>query len=113
LPYNEALYLWKDAKIVLTDSGGLQEETTALRVPCITLRENTESPVTVKLGSNVLAGKTRPSILATYDQVMNGSVQTFSVPPLQDGKATERIWEAIEGLSSSDYASVSATTCRE
>src|SRR5206468_12701455 len=64
LPYMDFLNLWKDAKFVLTDSGGLQEETTALRVPCITLRENTERPITVEQGTNVVGG-THPEKVGT------------------------------------------------
>ena len=56
LSYNDFLYLWKDAALVMTDSGGLQEETTALKIPCITLRESTERPITVEIGSNVVGG---------------------------------------------------------
>lgn len=63
LGFRDALYLWKDARVVLTDSGGLQEETTALGVPCITIRENTERPITVEKGTNVLAGCSKEGIL--------------------------------------------------
>jgi UDP-N-acetylglucosamine 2-epimerase (non-hydrolysing) len=66
LGFQEALYLWKDAAVVLTDSGGLQEETTALGIPCLTLRDNTERPVTVTEGTNTLAGTTTESILAAW-----------------------------------------------
>src|ERR1700712_4646607 len=72
LAYMEFLNLWKDAVLVLTDSGGLQEETTALGVPCITLRENTERPVTVTEGTNVLAGSDRDLIVACVRQVLTG-----------------------------------------
>ena len=66
LGFRESLFLWKDAEAVLTDSGGLQEETTALRVPCVTIRDNTERPITVDIGTNVLAGTTREGILRAY-----------------------------------------------
>ena len=66
LGFMESLFLWKDAEAVLTDSGGLQEETTALGVPCVTIRENTERPITVEIGTNVLAGTTREGILKAY-----------------------------------------------
>jgi UDP-N-acetylglucosamine 2-epimerase (non-hydrolysing) len=56
LAFTESLFLWKDARVVLTDSGGLQEETTALGVPCVTIRENTERPITVEIGTNMLTG---------------------------------------------------------
>lgn len=95
LPFNDSLYLWKDAVIVLTDSGGLQEETTALRVRCLTLRENTERPVTVQIGSNILAGTKKGSILSAYKKSMQADPDTFSVPPKWDGKASSRILDVI------------------
>ena len=68
LSFKESLYLWKDAEVVLTDSGGLQEETTALGVPCVTIRENTERPITVEIGTNVLAGTKKENIIRAYDE---------------------------------------------
>jgi UDP-N-acetylglucosamine 2-epimerase (non-hydrolysing) len=89
--YMAFLNLWKDAAVVLTDSGGLQEETTALGVPCITIRENTERPVTVEEGSNVLAGTDPVVILAETRKVLRGEGKTGKRPHLWDGKAAERI----------------------
>ncbi|MGQ9689578.1 MAG: non-hydrolyzing UDP-N-acetylglucosamine 2-epimerase, partial [Desulfobaccales bacterium] len=66
LGFREALFLWQDAEVVLTDSGGLQEETTALGIPCITIRENTERPITLEMGSNILAGTRPEGILKAY-----------------------------------------------
>ena len=97
LGFRESLYLWKDADVVLTDSGGLQEETTALGVPCITLRENTERPITIEMGSNVLGGTKRDSILEAYQETVNGGEREYRVPPKWDGKAAERIWDVILG----------------
>lgn len=94
LGFKESLFLWKDAKVVLTDSGGLQEETTALGVPCVTIRENTERPITIKLGTNVLAGITKAGILQAYAESLK-KAKTASVPPLWDGRASERIWEIL------------------
>jgi UDP-N-acetylglucosamine 2-epimerase (non-hydrolysing) len=94
LGYREALYLWKDAEAVLTDSGGLQEETTALGIPCVTIRENTERPVTVEIGTNVLAGTSAEAILAAYPQSL-AKRERAQVPPLWDGKAAERIWSVL------------------
>ncbi|GFO63500.1 UDP-N-acetylglucosamine 2-epimerase (non-hydrolyzing) [Geomonas paludis] len=94
LGYREALYLWKDAEAVLTDSGGLQEETTALGVPCVTIRENTERPITVELGSNVLAGTSPGGILAGFEQSL-AKKDTARIPPLWDGRAAERIWKVL------------------
>lgn len=95
LPFQEALFLWKDARVVLTDSGGLQEETTALKIPCLTLRENTERPITVEMGSNRLAGTSSLSILEAFQKIMDDNREDYRVPPLWDGKAAERIWEVF------------------
>jgi len=89
--YMAFLHLWKDAALVLTDSGGLQEETTALGVPCVTLRENTERPVTVDEGSNVLAGTDPVQIIAAARTILEGKGKQGRRPQLWDGKAAERI----------------------
>lgn len=94
LSFTESLFLWKDARVVLTDSGGLQEETTALGVPCVTIRENTERPITVDVGTNVLAGTTRKGILKAYEESLQKKARA-SVPPKWDGKASERIWKVL------------------
>lgn len=92
LPYMAFLHLWKDARLVLTDSGGLQEETTALGVPCLTLRENTERPVTVDEGSNQLAGCDPARIHALAAQVLARAPDAGRPrPALWDGRAAERI----------------------
>ncbi|MFY8016550.1 MAG: UDP-N-acetylglucosamine 2-epimerase, partial [Inhella sp.] len=85
------LHLWKDAVLVLTDSGGLQEETTALGVPCITLRNSTERPVTVDEGSNVLAGTDPDRVFAACQQVLLGQGKAGRRPRLWDGHSAERI----------------------
>jgi UDP-N-acetylglucosamine 2-epimerase (non-hydrolysing) len=92
LGYKESLYLWRDAKCVLTDSGGLQVETSALGTPCVTIRDTTERPETISLGTNVLAGTTREGILKAYDIALMKSGQTL---PLADGKTAERIWRIL------------------
>ncbi|MGH8852687.1 MAG: non-hydrolyzing UDP-N-acetylglucosamine 2-epimerase [Telluria sp.] len=89
--YMAFLNLWKDAAVVLTDSGGLQEETTALGVPCVTIRENTERPVTVDEGSNVLAGTDPDAIVREARKVLRGEGKQGRRPHLWDGKAAERI----------------------
>jgi UDP-N-acetylglucosamine 2-epimerase (non-hydrolysing) len=94
LGFRESLFLWKDAEAVLTDSGGLQEETTALGVPCVTIRENTERPITVEMGTNVLAGTTPKAILDAYHQSL-AKRERASVPPFWDGMASERIWNVL------------------
>jgi UDP-N-acetylglucosamine 2-epimerase (non-hydrolysing) len=89
--YLEMLGLMKDARVVLTDSGGIQEETTALGTPCITLRNNTERPITVDEGTNTIAGNDPARILAAYEQVMGGGSKAGRVPHFWDGRAAERI----------------------
>ena len=89
--YMAFLDLWKDAALVLTDSGGLQEETTALGVPCITIRDNTERPVTVDEGTNVLAGTDPARIVAEAMKVLRGAGKQGRRPHLWDGKAAQRI----------------------
>ena len=79
----------------MTDSGGLQEETTALGVPCITLRENTERPITIKMGTNMLAGTKKESILKAYRENIKGKGKEYKLPPKWDGRAAMRIWMAL------------------
>jgi UDP-N-acetylglucosamine 2-epimerase (non-hydrolysing) len=98
LGYMESLYLWKDALLVLTDSGGLQEETTALGVPCITIRDNTERPITIEMGTNILAGTRRKGILAAYRRIIGGQTRSHTVPPKWDGRAGRRIVKNISRL---------------
>jgi UDP-N-acetylglucosamine 2-epimerase (non-hydrolysing) len=94
LGFRESLFLWKDAHAVLTDSGGLQEETTALGVPCVTIRDNTERPITVTEGTNVLAGTSRGGIISAYGQSLTKR-EHATIPTLWDGKASERIWQIL------------------
>jgi len=95
LCFKESLFLWKDAILVMTDSGGLQEETTALGVPCITLRENTERPITIEMGTNILAGTNKESILKAYKERIEKRGKNIVVPPKWDGRVSQRIWEII------------------
>ena len=95
LAYMEFLDLWKDAALVLTDSGGLQEETTALGIPCLTLRENTERPVTVTDGTNVLVGSDPALIHAEVAKVLAGHGKQGRRPHLWDGHAAQRIVEIL------------------
>lgn len=93
--YMAFLNLWKDAKVVLTDSGGLQEETTALGVPCITIRENTERPITIEEGTNVLVGTDPDRIVSAVDSVLLGYAKLGRRPALWDGLAAERIVDVL------------------
>ena len=89
--YLEMLGLMANASLVLTDSGGLQEETTALGVPCLTLRENTERPITIESGTNVLVGVDREAILQGVDAILATGGKRGCVPEFWDGRAAERI----------------------
>ena len=91
LGYFDTISLIDAARVVLTDSGGMQEETTALRVPCLTLRENTERPITVEIGSSRLVGSNTSAIVAAVDEILTGPPRFGTVPEIWDGKAAERI----------------------
>ncbi len=91
LGYLEFLKLTASARVVLTDSGGIQEETTILGVPCLTLRENTERPATCELGTNRLVGTEPLRIIGAFEEILAGKVKHGQAPPLWDGKAAERI----------------------
>jgi len=91
LGYLEMLGLMQAARLVLTDSGGIQEETTALGVPCVTLRENTERPITVDQGTNTVVGSSPAHILAAVDEILRTGGKAGRVPELWDGRASERI----------------------
>ena len=95
--YREFIRLMKSAKMVITDSGGIQEETTFLGIPCVTVRDNTERPITVEIGTNTLAGTDRDKIINTIRFVLEHPKEG-RVPPLWDGKAAERIRRITEGL---------------
>ncbi len=98
LPYIEFLALQRRATAVVTDSGGIQEETTYLKVPCLTLRNNTERPVTVTLGTNILVGQSGATLRTELDKVLTGKQKASSIPPLWDGHAGERIAEILNRL---------------
>jgi UDP-N-acetylglucosamine 2-epimerase (non-hydrolysing) len=93
--YLEMLGLMRDARVVLTDSGGIQEETTALGVPCITLRNNTERPITVDEGTNTIAGQDSRKIIEIFDEIMRNGGKAGRIPEYWDGQASIRIAAAI------------------
>ena len=95
LSYMDFLNLWKDAVVVMTDSGGLQEETTGLGVPCLTLRENTERPITVEKGSNSLVGTGTNGIIRAAFAVLSGGGKAGGRPNLWDGASSQRIVEHL------------------
>ncbi|MBX7062078.1 MAG: UDP-N-acetylglucosamine 2-epimerase (non-hydrolyzing) [Pyrinomonadaceae bacterium] len=96
LGYLDFLRLYSGAKLVLTDSGGLQEETTVLGIPCLTLRENTERPITIEMGSNVLVGVDPERILEEANRSLDAEKRELQIPPLWDGNAAGRICDALE-----------------
>ena len=96
LGYLDFMNLYSGAKLVLTDSGGLQEETTALGIPCLTLRENTERPITIELGTNILVGTNTEKIKQSAFAILENTEQkNTKIPPLWDGHAAERICDAL------------------
>jgi UDP-N-acetylglucosamine 2-epimerase (non-hydrolysing) len=94
-PYMSFLHLWKDAAVLLTDSGGLQEETTALGVPCLTLRENTERPITIHEGTNHLVGTDPAKIVAAARAALAAGPQAARRPARGDGRAAGRIVDVL------------------
>lgn len=94
--YFEFLKLMENAKLIITDSGGIQEETTYLQVPCMTFRDTTERPITVKLGTNFLMKDLDPNTVRTQmESILRGDAKQGVVPPLWDGKASERITDVL------------------
>ena len=95
LPYIDFLAMQTRATVVITDSGGIQEETTYLGIPCLTVRENTERPITISMGTNVLVGRDRKKLSAELSRILEGKAKKGTVPPLWDGKTGERIADVI------------------
>ncbi|MCX5713460.1 MAG: UDP-N-acetylglucosamine 2-epimerase, partial [Candidatus Omnitrophica bacterium] len=96
LGYLDFLALMQNSRFVLTDSGGIQEETTVLGVPCLTLRKNTERPVTVTEGSNTIVGNDSRAIMFQVGQILKGRYKKGAIPALWDGKAADRIIEVFK-----------------
>ncbi|HYE97797.1 MAG TPA: UDP-N-acetylglucosamine 2-epimerase (non-hydrolyzing) [Planctomycetota bacterium] len=96
LGYFDFLRLQRDARFVMTDSGGVQEETTVLGVPCLTLRDNTERPATIRQGTNRLAGTDPAAILRHVRRLLGGDVPPKRVPPLWDGRSARRLVKVLE-----------------
>lgn len=89
--YLDMLNLMRSSRFVITDSGGIQEETTFLNVPCLTIRENTERPVTLEKGTNILVGQDTERLYAETKRIISGEAKNGIIPPLWDGKASKRI----------------------
>ena len=94
--YLDFLKLMSDSKLVLTDSGGIQEETTILKISCITLRDTTERPITVTKGTNIIVGSNKEKIIKESLKIIRGKGKQGNIPELWDGKAAERIVRCIE-----------------
>ena len=94
--YLRAIGLMRDAKFAITDSGGVQEETTALGVPCLTVRENTERPITITEGTNILIGTDPATLILAAQRILNGDSKSGQIPEFWDGRAAERVVQAIE-----------------
>ena len=98
LPYLEFLNLMANARMVLTDSGGIQEETTILGVPCLTLRENTERPVTVAQGTNILVGSDPQKMIDECLLILEDGGKKGNIPELWDGQAARRIMDILSKM---------------
>lgn len=96
LGYNDFMNLVNNSKLIITDSGGIQEETTFLQIPCLTLRENTERPITITQGTNQLCGP--ENLVEMVDSVFSGNFKKCRIPNLWDGKTAERITRLIENI---------------
>ena len=88
-------YLVKNSKAVITDSGGITEEATVMKIPCLTLRDNTERPETITLGTNVLVGKNPKNIGLYFDKIFNNKWKKGKIPKFWDGKTSKRILEKL------------------
>lgn len=98
LGYIDFIKLVKHSRFALTDSGGIQEETTVLKVPCLTMRENTERPVTITEGTNILVGRSHVKIIRYMQQILAGKFKHGKTPKLWDGKAAQRIVKIFDKL---------------
>ena len=100
LSYLQFLNLMMHSKFVMTDSGGIQEETTVLKIPCLTLRDNTERPVTISQGTNVLVKSNASELVKEVDKILSGNVKKGRIPRNWDGKASTRIVKVLSSFDS-------------
>jgi UDP-N-acetylglucosamine 2-epimerase (non-hydrolysing) len=106
LSYLRLIGLMRETRFVITDSGGVQEETTALGTPCLTVRDTTERPITIEQGTNVLVGTSLDALIAAVDDVLENGGKTGRIPALWDGKAAERIAGEIDAYLSGSRVSM-------
>jgi UDP-N-acetylglucosamine 2-epimerase (non-hydrolysing) len=111
--YLDFLKLEREAAMVLTDSGGIQEETTILGVPCLTLRKNTERPATITEGTNILVGPYPERILATAESILSGNIKKGQIPKYWDGRAAERIVDVFIEIAGQQPHPVKTGTTQE
>ena len=97
LGYLDFLKLMNHAKFVMTDSGGIQEETTILQIPCITLRDETERPVTSEVGTNIIVGTDSEKVITEANKIISNQIKIGKIPPLWDGHASKRIIDILLG----------------
>jgi UDP-N-acetylglucosamine 2-epimerase (non-hydrolysing) len=95
LGYIDFVKLVKESRFVLTDSGGIQEETTVLGIPCFTMRKNTERPVTITKGTNTIVRNDHSRIMNEVNNILNGKIKQGKIPELWDGKTAKRIMEIL------------------
>ena len=98
LSYLEFNYLVEKSKAVITDSGGITEETTVMGIPCMTLRNNTERPETISIGTNELLGTNPETIKPALDKLLDGEWKKGNIPYLWDGKTSERIIDVLTNI---------------
>jgi UDP-N-acetylglucosamine 2-epimerase (non-hydrolysing) len=96
MSYIEFLALESRAEVVITDSGGIQEETTFLGIPCLTMRSSTERPITVTCGTNILVGNDPAKLLSELAKILSGKGKKGVIPPLWDGRTADRIVDIVE-----------------
>ncbi len=111
MPYLQFLGLQSRAAVVITDSGGIQEETTFLGRPCLTVRENTERPVTVELGTNTLVGRDLKRLKLELRRVLEGNSKKGSIPPLWDGAASNRLARILVATQPAEHQVAGALAC--
>lgn len=95
LSYLEFLTLQREAHLVLTDSRGIQEETTYLGIPCLTLRKNIERPITVTMGTNIIVGQDMKRLTTEVKRILEGDKKRIKIPPLRAGHAAQRIADIV------------------